>query len=196
MPGDLTITFEGHQQLLRRFDKLPQAIREQVATEGLTKGAMILTAEIKRRLGGEALQVRSGRLRNSISYRLEQDRGDMVAKVGTNILYARIQEFGGTITPKRAQYLTIPTAISKTPAGVARYTARQLIANPSLGGFVRTFFRHHKLFGVTSTGQVRAAFILKTSVTIPAHGYIRASINAKRDAILKILVDSLKKALG
>jgi len=52
---------------------------------------------------------------------------------GQPVRYARIQEFGGTVTAKNAfkrlpggPYLTIPTDSNKTPAGVMRKDARML----------------------------------------------------------------------
>lgn len=43
----------------------------------------------------------TGTLRRSISQDIRQDYG----KVGSNMPYARIQEYGGTIVPKRAKFL-------------------------------------------------------------------------------------------
>jgi phage gpG-like protein len=53
--------------------------------------------------------VRSGNLRKSITRRIEGDRGNPVGRVGTNLIYARIHELGGTIRPVRAKYLHFRT---------------------------------------------------------------------------------------
>lgn len=42
---------------------------------------------------------------------------------GKNVIYARIQDQGGTVTPKNAQWLAIPDKSVKTSAGVARYAS-------------------------------------------------------------------------
>lgn len=42
----------------------------------------------------------------------------------THSPYARVQEYGATITPKRTKYLTIPLGAAKTAAGVTRGSAR------------------------------------------------------------------------
>lgn len=44
-----------------------------------------------------------GRLRSSITHRV--DKAGLRAFVGTNVIYARIHEFGGVIEPKSARFL-------------------------------------------------------------------------------------------
>ena len=62
--------------------------------------ALQLTAYVKsNKLTGQVLHVRSGRLRGHITFRV-QDRGDIITGlVGTNVIYARIHEFGGHTKP-------------------------------------------------------------------------------------------------
>lgn len=76
-------------------------------------------------LAGSRLRVRSGRLRSSI-------RGDVIAEgegrlsvrlsagLERELEYARAQEEGATITPRRGRYLAIPLPGALTPAGVLR----------------------------------------------------------------------------
>jgi hypothetical protein len=52
---------------------------------------------------------------------------------GTANAYAGLQEYGGTITPKNAKWLWIPTRENQTAAGVARLTPTQAIER---GGFI------------------------------------------------------------
>ena len=54
------------------------------------------------------LNVRSGRLRASITKKVVKSGRKFVGTIGTNVVYARIHEEGGTIKPVRRQYLTIP----------------------------------------------------------------------------------------
>jgi phage gpG-like protein len=194
--SEFVLTLEGEKELLQKVDRLAPRIREGVGRKALLQSALLLERHIKtEKLSGQVLHVRSGRLRSSISHRLEQIGQDLTARVGTNLVYARIHEFGGTITAKRAANLAIPTGIARTPAGVPRYTARQLIANPGVGGFTRTFFRHHKLYGVTRGGRVRAAFILKKSVTIPQRSYMRTALREKQQEIVQTIAMEVNRAL-
>ncbi len=194
--SEFVLTVEGEQELRQKMDRLPARIRQRVGERALLTSALLLEAHIKQnKLSGQALRVRSGRLRSSISHRLERAGEDLTAVVGTNVVYARIHEFGGTVTPKRAAHLAIPTDIARTPAGVPRYTARQLVANPGIGGFARTFFRNHKLYGVTRSGRVRAAFVLVKSVTFRERRYMRSALAEKRTDILRTITTAVEEAL-
>ena len=65
--------------------------------------AIDLTAHIKdQKLSGQVLKVQTGRLRRSINYRITESETGIEAKVGTNVEYARIHEFGfkGTVSVK------------------------------------------------------------------------------------------------
>jgi hypothetical protein len=70
----------------------------------------------------DRLQRRSGSLQRAFAFeRPEVDKLDM--RLGFRSgqpggAYARLQEFGGTIKPKRGQYLTIPTEEALTPSGI------------------------------------------------------------------------------
>lgn len=66
----------------------------------------------------------SGRLANSITHEAGRD----VARVGTNLIYAAIQQFGGTIVPKNASHLVFRLA-----SGIVRANSVTLPARPYLG---------------------------------------------------------------
>ena len=62
--------------------------------------------------------VDTGRLRASIGYRVEQDQ----VVVGTNVLYARLHQFGGVIEPKNAKRLgPVPVGGSLAGEGAAGF---------------------------------------------------------------------------
>lgn len=67
--------------------------------------ALKLTARVKRKLSGEVLNVRTGRLRRSVHPELEFSANRALAVVGTNVIYGRVHEYGATITPKKAKAL-------------------------------------------------------------------------------------------
>lgn len=67
----------------------------------ITRIAIDVTATVKdKKLSGQVLKVQSGRLRRSINYRVTEGATGIEAKVGTNVEYARVHEFGfkGTVT--------------------------------------------------------------------------------------------------
>jgi phage gpG-like protein len=51
------------------------------------------------------LNVRSGRLWKSIHKRVSVSGNEVKAEIGSNVVYARIHELGGTILPRNGQFL-------------------------------------------------------------------------------------------
>jgi len=76
-------------------------------------------------LSGQRLRRRTGRLAGSILGRSELVGGVPAMRVGIfrgpALAYARIQEEGGIIEPRRARALAIPKGPALTPAGVERF---------------------------------------------------------------------------
>jgi hypothetical protein len=126
---------------------------------------------VSERLSGRpGVKRRTGNLARSFKSRTFDSRllGAIVLDVqpeGPGSEYAHIQEFGGTIRPKRAKNLWIPIAGNLTPAGVARITPTEAI---NRGGF----FAKGIFFGkpLVGKGKAQAApvplFVLKKSVTV------------------------------
>ncbi|MEM6504803.1 MAG: HK97 gp10 family phage protein [Planctomycetota bacterium] len=86
--------------------------------KGLDAAAIHLQGEIKKTLSGSSPAphskppgVKTGTLRRSIQVDRSRNRGKRpVVRVGTNLQYAKIHEFGGVITPTRAKALKFQLA--------------------------------------------------------------------------------------
>lgn len=91
----LTVNIEGVDKSLAVFDRLQTGFARTVR-QAVLSAAIMVTAKVKdEKLSGQVLNVRSGRLRRSINYRVVSDGDAMVdARVGTNVEYAPIHEFG------------------------------------------------------------------------------------------------------
>lgn len=151
--------------------------------------ATALSAEAKAKVNATTSpKVRSGRLRASITGTVEQVAGDfaIVLRAGTRdggaVAYARIQEEGGTIRPKRGRFLKIPVGPALTGAGVARLppgrAGKQLRFVPtSKGGLL-----------IAADGQVW--YVLRPQVTIPARPYLAPALRAVEPQ-LQTRLDSL-----
>ena len=77
---------------------------------GLVDFMDIVRNRVVRKLSGEVLRVRTGRLRQSIHSTVQKMPWGFLGKVGTNVKYASIHEYGGTIVlpviyPVKAQAL-------------------------------------------------------------------------------------------
>ena len=84
-------------------NKIDDIIRniERVLIKHLTKateaGLERARNYTKRRLTGEVLRVQTGRLRNSIAIDTETRGNRILGRIGTNVVYGRLWELGGTI---------------------------------------------------------------------------------------------------
>ncbi len=92
---ELRKSFRNWEQKLPKLSKLI-----------LSRTGEAITGNIKQYwLTGYALNVRSGRLRKSISYKMIGNKAVDIGTLGSNVVYARIHEKGGVIRPVRSQYL-------------------------------------------------------------------------------------------
>lgn len=93
--------------------------------------------------------------------------------------YARIQEEGGTIKPKRARALTIPLPANKTGAGRVRFTRARDVP----GGFILNT-TNGKAFIVSEDekGEFTFWFMLVGQVKVPARLGFRRRWKSKRNA--------------
>jgi hypothetical protein len=119
--------------------------------------------------GPSSVSVRSGQLRRSLDGTVATWSGEkkmmLVMFFGGGVPYARIHEYGGTITPKRAKNLAVPVGAAKTRAGVARYSgptsifaALKFILNKKTG---------KKLLVRAGRGPLEVLFVLVPSITLP-----------------------------
>lgn len=116
--------------------------------------------------GGQTLSL-SRRLRNSITYTATGSS----ATVGTNVVYAAIHQFGGTVRAKNAQFLSIPVTPAARAAGSPRNMAGLHVAQTLKGQFILVNDK-----GVTQ-------FLLRKQVTIPARPFLGVSAGDRVELI-------------
>lgn len=192
-----------------KFDraKIMARIQKKVG-EAVVIAALDLQADIKARLNlnssnigagglpsapGEPPAKNTGALARSIQAIPASDTTAMKPHwvVGTNIVYGKIQEYGGLIRAKKGKFLAVPMGLD------GRRAAR------SVNGDIRKLDLHvvrqktGKLFLVKWTGKVmKALFILLKSVYLPPRPYMRPAYAAKKNSI-KIRIElAIADALG
>ncbi len=120
-----TIDIRGIKELI---EKLKSSVKADTLKRGVWQGALFLGrwSKVNRLTGGgnskTILNVRSGNLRASIAanaIRIDnasadspattQSGNNFLVNIGTNVIYGRIHEFGGRITPISAPYLRFKT---------------------------------------------------------------------------------------
>lgn len=95
----ITGTVIGGERAIARFAAMPGRLREELRN-GIARAVLKLQTFVKTdKLSGQVLNVRTGRLRRSITQRVTEESGRVVGIVGTNVIYARVHEYGfsGTV---------------------------------------------------------------------------------------------------
>ena len=194
--AEVTVTVQGEADLMAKLRGMPDRARQQVR-DAVVEMQYRLQSVIRSLLSDDVLHVRTGLLRNSITVQPLEESADRIAgPVTANAPYAAIQEYGGTITPRTAQFLTIPIGEALTGVGVARFTAREIIGSPGLGGFKGTFFAKGVLFGSRGAGDIVPLFALKRSVTLPARPYMSRGLSEVSDQVHTRLSQALQEAIA
>jgi phage gpG-like protein len=90
----ITGTVVGAEEAIERLERLGPRLRDVLAAE-VERIGLKLAAHVKAdKLSGQVLNVRSGRLRRSITARTEVEGSKVIGIVGTNVEYAAFHEYG------------------------------------------------------------------------------------------------------
>ncbi len=102
------ITVEIDDSNLRlRLQAMPERVRTALR-RAVTVSAIDVQAKVQAKLAGPVLNERTHHLHDSIHYEIEDDSSSVTATVGTNVRYARVHEFGGTVDiPAHLRRLTM-----------------------------------------------------------------------------------------
>ena len=162
------------------------------------------------------LQDRRGNLRKSIGYKVEKNMAGLNVEArmfaGSRLApYARLQEEGGVVRPRKRQYLTIPLPPVLTPGGalsgkykirfggVSRAVRRGRVKYQTDAGptFIFKSKKGNLIVGITNpkTGKPfmmaggkrpKAFYVLKKQVTVPGRlGFVKTWKRATRRYIAK-----------
>lgn len=164
---------------VRREGKLERV--QQAWVHGQYRG-LILAGELLAQEARRRSPRLTGRLKRSIAVSTPVVKGHRVSvRVGTNVVYAAVQEFGGTIVPRQAKMLAIP--IGNRRGSPRRYNDLHII---------RT--RSGSVLLVDQSGE--AHYLLVPKVTIPAHPYLRPAFRARQNDVIRIVLRSMLGAMG
>jgi len=95
------VELEGDKELLRKLRQLDSAVAGQALRTSFTSGAAIF-----RNSAATKAPKLTRTLSRSIHVEvLSQTKARITVMVGTDVVYARIHEFGGVITPRQARFL-------------------------------------------------------------------------------------------
>lgn len=135
----ITAKLVDGDKLIARIERLYPALRNAL-TEEIQRIIFDLSAKVKRdKLSGQVLNVRTGRLRRSITTRIEESADKVTGIVGTNVEYAKGFEFGYTAKigagsrggPKGLSSKALQRYYERNPPRMRSYPARPFL-RPSL----------------------------------------------------------------
>lgn len=135
--------------------------------------ASALDAETYAKLNATgAPKVRTDRLRSSIQGRVK-DLTISLRAGGTAVRYARIQEYGGTVRPRRSRFLAVPLDAAKTGAGVSRYASPRDVPDTYI---ITGSDGSPVIMQKVEKGDDRPMFVLRRQVTIRKKLYLTKAI--------------------
>ena len=178
---------EAFSQGAISFDKLDPIIRRE-----MRRFLDAIVNQMRTRHGrswpggtsGKSLSRRSGRLVESIAASVRvsgkfSQGGEVRGQIGSPLIYANIQEVGGTIRPTRAQYLTVPLPAALNSNGTMKF--------PSARHYPKTFVqrsRRGNLIIFQKQGRsIIPLFVLKKSVRIPPRLNLGVAVAAGTKAL-------------
>ena len=104
----ISVTLTGDRELITRLDALPDKLRSSLGRT-VTRLAIEFERNVKLKLSGQYLKVRSGIGRASIHHQVTSTATGVTATVDTNVFYMKIQHEGvphsWEIRPKSARAL-------------------------------------------------------------------------------------------
>ena len=137
---------------------------------------------IKRNLRGGVLKVGTGHLWRNVGFKVRSDTKVIKSEIGTGIppqktvKYAKIQEKGGKIRPKKAKMLTIPLPGIK---GTAANYPNSFIIKSKKGNVLIVERKGKK--------GLKPLFVLKKEVKIPASHWLSGSIKEQEPLLRRMM---------
>ena len=117
-------------------------------------GLELLTRVKEDKLSGQVLNVRTGTLRRSINLKMEVGNDSIKATVGTNVPYAAIHEFGGTVPAVDGKLMVFPA-----PGLGKSFVTQTGRLRAKFGGRadLLVFTKKHKAFNLPERSFLRSA---------------------------------------
>lgn len=175
----MTITIEllGAEKLQAKLDLLGRPHPAIVSAMNDIADKLVGTVQ-SQKLSGQVLKVQTGRLRRSITRRVESTSDGINAIAGTNVEYAKIHEYGGTINIPPKQMLIRHRLTAKGDL-------MKQVSNKNLLRFAK---KSHK--------RVREMFAQTQghTITMPERSFMRTSLQETKAYAKERLLRALNEA--
>ena len=182
-----SLRLEGTDRLRAALDP---AKFQKTMVSALTKSAAKVQKHAVQNLkdGSSVARVRGGLMQSVASI---VDASRLIARVGTNLVYGPVHEYGATIRPKRGKFLVFPMPVNE---------ARQNVRGTRLAkGWQKTMKWRRRaslgkgMGGVTISGDVVMVFAKK--VTIPPRPWLGPALRDESAHIIETFRETLERSL-
>lgn len=165
--------------------------------DGFWAAVLHLEGTVKETIFKVFPQGRTGGLANSFAPRwIKKDKTRLTAGVYSSLVYAAIQDVGGTIRPKTVKNLAIPVSerAKKTVGKWPRHYAKgklQLIKSKKGNWLLVEMYKRRK-----NPTIKEVMFVLKKQVTISPKHYLMTATEAAVPGITQILSSRVEQVIG
>lgn len=180
MADKLKAAFTGSEDLIYKLKEIAGAFMADELEKAAIAGALLIVNAAK-----ENAPRKTATLARSL-HQETAEKSDFYVEIhiGSDVVYAAIQEYGGTIVPKNVKFLAIPLS----------ETAKTCVSPRHFAGKLRAIVRGSS--GVLMDDEGNVHFALTTSAEIPARPYLRPAFDGNQAAaieeigrVLKILLE-------
>ena len=173
-----------------KLDQVERALGEAALRAGLSAAGNLVEGYAKLNVRARGL-IDTGNLVNSIQTGEPEVSGlSGEIEVGTDVEYAKIHEYGGTIVPKKAKFLAIPITDAARRQGPREFPGKlHVVATDTKTSRITM----HSAVLADEAGTPQYALV--RSVTIPARPYLRPAIDEHRSAIQGAFAANVRRAI-
>lgn len=187
--ADESIKVEVEGDLVEYLEELGVNVDKTIA-KALLDAALYVEGELREEVMNTFSKGGTGALARSFKAQLLEDEGSIKRSGAySDLVYARIQDEGGRITPKTRKHLAIPLSQeAKVPGKWPRtWAPRQL--------FRFTSKRGNKLLGERQGTKIKTHYLLRESVRLDGKGYIERARRNAEAGIRRVFENSLRAAI-
>ena len=184
----LEVRIIGVEQVIAHFKDREQKLKVNtlITVRDLTLQLQKMVRE--EYLSGQALKVRTGNLRRSITYKVDMvPEQSVTGIVGTNSVYAAIHEFGGKtpphdIVPKYAKALMFGSGLGA--------------ATSKMGRYLKSGKARKTIQAALNSGNARFAKVVHhPGSKIPMRSFLRAALEQMRPMIRVALLNEVHESM-
>lgn len=162
----------GSAEAIQRLKAITPGIRSALEQKIQQLTIKLQRKVVSNKLQGQALNVRTGRLQRSIEQAMVKDPQSITGIVSTNVVYARIHEYGGVIH--------MPARMSKVYRSIDSKGA----------------FRNNGRFAKKSRSNFETEHETKAyDIHMPERSFLRSALADMREEILAGINDAVKEGL-